>query len=487
VLQRAGRLLRLLEHASVRYRRESTLMQILIRFVLLMAVIMTVLQSTRWPDGDPGDSDDSTASKSHKNEWFALQSLNTLLPLAGSILITLYSTFRPAQKFAALLVASKRIESETYRYLTRTGNYRSRQAETAGDGGSNGSGGNGNNNKGSSGNGNNKGNNNNSNTGGSNHLSVRTRFTEKCQRIYDSCAQSDFSQGSLLGFSFVTGCCGSKRNGTHNSRSNSAQKNYSTGNYSIDSQFIHGRRHKHHKKSIASSRKNMPWESDTLHLQNNHSGPHQIQGNSKPIDGAENQNVSHNAGAVNINNYVNPKSTNSGDLDTPTDSDAENNMPRARSVSMQSVQSIRSLNSDEEREAVLAAEQHANPDQPSTEVIKADDYIETRLKPKLNEFQMLLPKLTLAHKILQLLVVVITAASTAFVAFGLPSWVPVLLAASTTLEFTITYLQLETRIPSLNRASSELQKLLMWWDGLTLIKTRMPTSKDALVWLRSGH
>ena len=63
----------------------------------------------------------------------------------------------------------------------------------------------------------------------------------------------------------------------------------------------------------------------------------------------------------------------------------------------------------------------------------------------------------------------------------LPLWTPVVLTGIGTVEYVITYQQLESTLPAVNATALAITRVLVWWDGLSLIQQRMPNSKDRLV------
>ena len=56
-----------------------------------------------------------------------------------------------------------------------------------------------------------------------------------------------------------------------------------------------------------------------------------------------------------------------------------------------------------------------------------------------------------------------------------------MLSGVSTVEFFMTYLQLDTQLPALNGTALAITRALIWWDGLSLIQQRMPTSRDRFV------
>ena len=95
--------------------------------------------------------------------------------------------------------------------------------------------------------------------------------------------------------------------------------------------------------------------------------------------------------------------------------------------------------------------------------------------------QKLVQQLSRLHNLCRLLIIVITAASSALVAFELEFLVPVLLAVAALLDFFISWRSLDTEPATLNATTAVLTQLLLYWDGLSLIKRRMPETKEYLV------
>ena len=116
-----------------------------------------------------------------------------------------------------------------------------------------------------------------------------------------------------------------------------------------------------------------------------------------------------------------------------------------------------------------------------SEVLSSQKYIETRLDPIRRKFFEEIPMLTLLNKTFLILIIALTATATAFVAFEIEEWVPLVISTAAALEFMNSFLQLESRVPKLNGTATELTKTLLWWDGLTLIESRQPINKDRLV------
>eukprot|EP00546_Thalassionema_frauenfeldii_P011103 CAMPEP_0178909672 /NCGR_PEP_ID=MMETSP0786-20121207/8661_1 /TAXON_ID=186022 /ORGANISM="Thalassionema frauenfeldii, Strain CCMP 1798" /LENGTH=962 /DNA_ID=CAMNT_0020581817 /DNA_START=143 /DNA_END=3032 /DNA_ORIENTATION=+ len=147
VISQAQGIKTLVATARHRYRIYSLIFQVFIRVVIVFAVLTTILQS-QLEEEEPA--------------FEVLKFWNIILPLVESALIALEASFRPTNKYANLLLAEKRIESECFRFQTRTGIYRNRGGM------------------------------------GLKAMHARAAFSERVQGFLKECMQSDVASGSLL-------------------------------------------------------------------------------------------------------------------------------------------------------------------------------------------------------------------------------------------------------------------------------------------------
>ena len=112
--------------------------------------------------------------------------------------------------------------------------------------------------------------------------------------------------------------------------------------------------------------------------------------------------------------------------------------------------------------------------------LSCDEYIATRALPQLRVAQAGAAGVSAKLKALQLLVLLGSAVCVVFQRL-LPLWTPVVLSGVSTVEFFMTYLQLDKQLPALNGTALAITRALIWWDGLSLIQQRMPTSRDRFV------
>ena len=114
-------------------------------------------------------------------------------------------------------------------------------------------------------------------------------------------------------------------------------------------------------------------------------------------------------------------------------------------------------------------------------IIRSNEYVDLRLKQKIQEYQNVLPPFDRQLKQWQLFIILVTSLGSFFVAIELHQWVPVLLGLTAAAEWIVSYRQLDGRLPAIYHAFGELIQLLLWWDGLSILQQRMPYYKEQLV------
>lgn len=155
VLKYCEDLLDQVRSAKWRYRINATMLQFLMRGMIITSISFAIIHAMQ-PSFQTGDSPDDLDSI----EYAAL-----ITALIGAGLHAFDAYARPNLKFATLLLTEARLESETFRFKTRTGEYRLLEDDgTLRD--------------------------------------IRVLFTKNCQRIFDECVQSDFAHGSLKQWPF---------------------------------------------------------------------------------------------------------------------------------------------------------------------------------------------------------------------------------------------------------------------------------------------
>uniref|UniRef100_A0A7S3DT55 SMODS and SLOG-associating 2TM effector domain-containing protein n=1 Tax=Entomoneis paludosa TaxID=265537 RepID=A0A7S3DT55_9STRA len=113
--------------------------------------------------------------------------------------------------------------------------------------------------------------------------------------------------------------------------------------------------------------------------------------------------------------------------------------------------------------------------------VSADGYLEKRIVNQLSELHGAAPYMATLRMYLKFFVIVLTASSSVLASFEKAEWIPLPLAIAAALEFVKDYMQLDTRVPTINGAAGELTKVWLWWTGLSLAQARLSENKDLLV------
>ena len=112
-VQFAAGLCTILHKASIWYRRQATVLQVIIRVLILTACTVSLITPRPAAVGDGEDQPKDIFS-----------TLNILLPIGVAVMTSVFGLYKPMDKFVATFTAEKLIESEIYRYCTRTGIYK---------------------------------------------------------------------------------------------------------------------------------------------------------------------------------------------------------------------------------------------------------------------------------------------------------------------------------------------------------------------------
>ena len=116
-----------------------------------------------------------------------------------------------------------------------------------------------------------------------------------------------------------------------------------------------------------------------------------------------------------------------------------------------------------------------------TAQMTADEYVRLRIYPILANFQEKTPGLSLTNNIIVTFVIVLSVCSSVFSSFGLVTFIPAALAFVHAITSWQSYKQIDTRLSQTNAAVQQLNKLLIWWDSLSLIQKRDTSNKSILV------
>jgi len=113
--------------------------------------------------------------------------------------------------------------------------------------------------------------------------------------------------------------------------------------------------------------------------------------------------------------------------------------------------------------------------------MSADDYLKLRLIPMAAHYMNKAPGLALTSQVALIMGVLLAVSSSIISTFGFSVYIPAVLAFSSTISGWTNYQQVELRLLQTNAAQSQLNQLLVWWDGLSMIEKRVPSNKDRLI------
>ena len=96
-------------------------------------------------------------------------------------------------------------------------------------------------------------------------------------------------------------------------------------------------------------------------------------------------------------------------------------------------------------------------------------------------FVYLTGSLSAINNIVTITIVTLAVISSVFSAFKLVLFIPITLAFSNTLTAWVDYKQVQTRTHQTNVAIQQLNQLLIWWEGLSMIEKRDISNRESLL------
>jgi hypothetical protein len=133
------------------------------------------------------------------------------------------------------------------------------------------------------------------------------------------------------------------------------------------------------------------------------------------------------------------------------------------------------------------SDEHSDGDSGDVEVddglklMTADDYLSLRMLPMVAELSKKTPRLSSWSSTFTICVLVLSVSAAALSTFDRSDFVPAALALSGGITAWASYQQTDLRLVLTNNSLSQLNQLLVWWDGLTMIEKRIPINKETLV------
>jgi hypothetical protein len=113
--------------------------------------------------------------------------------------------------------------------------------------------------------------------------------------------------------------------------------------------------------------------------------------------------------------------------------------------------------------------------------LRAQQYMQCRLLPELAKRHAAAPKWSRLLQAIQLVVLGCTSAAAMLAAMELQRYIAVVLACSSAAAAYAELRQLSHRLRGVNGTAATLHRLVLWWQGLTVVQRRQPGPKARLV------
>lgn len=113
--------------------------------------------------------------------------------------------------------------------------------------------------------------------------------------------------------------------------------------------------------------------------------------------------------------------------------------------------------------------------------MNADVYIDLRVTEYHRAWEKRAPSLSFKLSTMQFLIFIATTTSTALGSFNLPTYIPIAMSFGGAIGGVVAYQNLEQRLQRVNAALVAVQRLMVWWHGLSVIEKRIPSNKTFLV------
>lgn len=110
-----------------------------------------------------------------------------------------------------------------------------------------------------------------------------------------------------------------------------------------------------------------------------------------------------------------------------------------------------------------------------------EDYLNFRMLPMLHAYMHRVAVLSFWQNVAQVLIFLLSATATALSTFKCLLIVPMVIAVMSTLQSLLSFLNMSACIRNLNNSVLTLKSLRIWWQSLSMVETRMPSNFDYLV------
>lgn len=113
--------------------------------------------------------------------------------------------------------------------------------------------------------------------------------------------------------------------------------------------------------------------------------------------------------------------------------------------------------------------------------ISAEDYVVFRLMPAIDMLHRILPSLERSWSKMQIFTMVGTLASGVLGILSLRIWIPIVVALVSACEAVSQFEQDSARLTGANNSLGQLEKLLIWWQSLSMVQKRVKANAEYLV------
>ena len=116
--------------------------------------------------------------------------------------------------------------------------------------------------------------------------------------------------------------------------------------------------------------------------------------------------------------------------------------------------------------------------------LRAEEYVQFRTLPKLIYFSQQSPKQARQVAIFEVAAIGLSTCCSLLAAFDKVQPVPLIVQGASTAAAWVAYKNMKTALKLTNSAVGQLERLVLWWQSLSMIEKRRPDKKEKLVRVR---
>merc|ERR1719440_794177 len=113
--------------------------------------------------------------------------------------------------------------------------------------------------------------------------------------------------------------------------------------------------------------------------------------------------------------------------------------------------------------------------------LRAEEYVQFRTLPKLVYFSQQSPKQARQVAIFEIAAISLSTCCSLLAAFDKVQPVPLIVQGASTAAAWVAYKQMKVALKLTNSAVGQLERLVLWWQSLSMIEKRRPDKKEKLV------